>query len=181
MGERDGPERGGPDHGRGGRDRGRATDPGGADSVIAFRGGLPPARGGPAGRRGGGGVDRLWRPTRHPESLAELDGWLEEQLALALADQVAHGSLYLWTDDQRCEVGFRLDEPAEGIERLVPLGELLEQAVYRNLPPDPRHRTGYRFAGRGLAEMRALRAVLAEVVALIDRHLPAVDEGPPAG
>ena len=119
-------------------------------------------------------MDRLWRPTRHPESLAELDGWLEEQLALALADQVAHGSLYLWTDG-RCEVGFRLDEPAEGVERLVPLGELLEQAVYRNLPPDPRHREGYRFAGRGLAEMRALRAVLAGALALIDRHLPAAN------
>ena len=117
-------------------------------------------------------MDRLWRPTRHPESLAELDGWLEEQLALALADQVAHGSLYLWTDGS-CRVGFRLDEPADAIGQAVPLGELLEQAVYRNLPPDPRRREGYRFAGRGLAEMRALRAVLAEALALIDRHLPA--------
>ena len=125
-------------------------------------------------------MDRLWRPTRYPESPAELDGWLEEQLALALADQVANGSLYLWADDRRCEVGFRLDEPAEGIERLAPLGELLEQAVYRTLPPDPGHREGYRFRGRGLAEMRALREVLAEVVALIDCHLPAATEEPPA-
>ena len=174
MKKRGGPDRGGPDRGRGGRGHGRAADPGGAARVIVLHGRPPPARGGPAGRPGGGGVDRLWRPTRHPESLAELDGWLEEQLALALADQVAHGSLYLWTDGS-CRVGFRLDEPADAIGQAVPLGELLEQAVYRNLPPDPRHREGYRFAGRGLAEMRALRAVLAGALALIDRHLPAAN------
>src|SRR3954451_25047047 len=127
--------------------------------------GPPPRRGGRGGEPGGGPgesvADRLWRPTRRPASLAEADAWLEEQLALALAYQVANGSLYLWADDRRCEVGFRLDEPAGGIERLAPLGELLEQAVYRNLPPDPGHRQGYRFRGRGLAEMSALREVLA--------------------
>jgi len=124
-------------------------------------------------------MDRLWRPTRYPESPAELDGWLEEQLGLALADQVANGSLYLWTDGS-VRVGFHLDEPADGLGQAVPLGELLEQAVYRNLPGDPRHREGYEFRGRGLAEMSALREVLAEALALIDRHLPA-EGGLPAG
>ena len=65
-------------------------------------------------------------------------------------------------------------------EQLVPLGELLDQAVYRNLPPDPRRRGAYRFDGRGLAEMRALREVLAEALGLIDRHMPAATVSRPA-
>ena len=179
MEKRGGPGRAGPGRGRGGR---AADLDGTARVVVPLHGRPPPAWGGRGRRPGGGVVDRLWRPTRRPASLAEADAWLEEQLTLALADQVAHGSLYLWTDGPRCEAGFRLDEPAEGIERLVPLGELLEQAVYRNLPPDPRRREGYEFHGRGLAEMSALREVLAEALALVDRHLPAATEGgPPAG
>ena len=113
----------------------------------------------------------MGEPTDRPEGTREAD---ERPADAAFADHVASGSFHLWTDEG-CRVVFRLEGPAGAVERTDPLGELLEQAVYRNLPPAPRHREGYRFAGRGLAEMRALRAVLAEALALIDRHLPAAN------
>src|SRR3954469_15820969 len=114
----------------------------------------------------------------HPEDTRGAD---DRQAGATLADLVANGSLYLWTDEG-CRVGFHPDEPVDGAEQLVPLGELLDQAVYRNLPPDPRRRGAYRFDGRGMAEMRALREVLAEAMALIDRHMPpATVSRPPAG
>src|SRR4051794_18347972 len=92
----------GPDWG--GPDRGRVADLGETACVVVLRGRPLLARGGRAGHPGGGAMDRLWRPTRYLGSLAEADAWLEEQLDLALADHVANGSLYLWTD-RGCAVG----------------------------------------------------------------------------
>jgi hypothetical protein len=134
------------------------------------------SRDGLAEHSGGTAVSRMWQGSCRSENLTEDGQPPSERAFAALAEHVANGSLYLWTD-RGCTIGFRLDEPGEAIEQTVPLGELLDQAVYRNLPGDPRHREGYEFRGRGLAEMRALREVLAEALALIDRHLP---DGPAA-